>query len=382
MRWKLLFSVVVLFLWMIPACFAEEIRIAEGRELFMDPCSRCHPMTDMERGKIAPRIKSMDAFGFGAAMWNQSPNMLKAFASKGWKPPTISPLEMKQIFLFTQIMADNTLFGDPALGKKFVEENHCLTCHSIGGSYKEDVAVDWNRFANITHPTTLMAAVWSHRRKMIDAFREAGVPLPRFQKTDLANLMEYMRATGNPAGVAPILVDLEKITMNPSIFDEFHCNQCHTPSEFIGHPERSLQGVTEALLAHAFMPAFERPPLDGLTMTPEGSLSLAGLVYYYGHLGRSGSIETGKAVFRQHQCVNCHDEPDGPSKGGIRIESVRDEWQLISRIFNKVPSMIEKASLQSRAFPRLTPEEMANLYAYFCSSSPECNADKKIPGFD
>jgi cytochrome c2 len=378
MQWKLLASIVIIRLLIVPCAGADAIRISEGRELFMNPCSRCHPMTDLEQGKIAPRIKSVDVFAFAAAVWNQSPNMLKAFESKGWTPPAIDPLEMKQIFLFTQVMADQVPSGDPQMGRKFVEANHCLRCHAIG-NIGGNTAMAWDHFANILHPTTLMSAVWSHRRQMLYAFGQAGLPRPSFKKGDLADLIAFMREYGKAQGMTPILVDLERITVDPTDFDKFHCNQCHKPEEFVGHPERSLQNITEALLSHAFMPAFDRPPLDRLTMTPEDSLSLAGLVYYFGHMGRLPSPAKGKAVFRQHECIECHNEPDEPGQGAITINPIHDEWDLISRIFNKVPSMIQKASVESRAFPRLTPEEMANLYAYLCSSSPDCKSHGKDP---
>ncbi len=375
MRW---ISLIILSLWSFSVLHAEGIRISEGRNLFMDPCYRCHPLAEQETGKIAPRIKSMDVFAFAAAIWNQSPNMLKAFETKGWKLPSIDSRQMLQIFLFTQVMADRVRVGDPELGKRFVEANHCLSCHSIGGQGVE-VGPSWDRFADTLHPTILMSAIWLHRRQMIYAFKQRNVALPEFQKGDLANLQAFIRQNGRSPGIAPILVDLEKVTIEPSMFGKFHCNSCHDVGEFAGHPERSLQTITESLLTHAFMPAFAKPPLELLVMTPEDSVSIAGLIYYFGHLRLATDPAKGKRIFSQHGCNECHDEPDGSTKDGIVIEPVRDTWDLISRIFNKVPNMIQEAKLESRAFPRLTPEEMAQLYAYLCASSPTCKSQSQVP---
>ena len=351
----------------------QVLRLEEGQALFTTTCYRCHALSAGDTGRLAPAIQTMGMARFTAGIWNQSHSMFRAFEVEGWKPPRLTKEEMSAIFLFTQVIAETAEKGDAALGKKFVESNRCLVCHSVGGRGAGG-AIPLDRFAFAEHPSVIMSAIWSHRLGMVNAFRDVGLPPPRFHPGDLANLAAYLKESATPSVSVPVLTDFKALTVDPELFSRFRCNRCHTPMEFAGQPERSHEEITEALLSHAFMPAFESPPFNKLEMSSEDSMSLATLVSYYGHLDRRGSQERGRDLFRQRNCADCHDLPEqpDPDSGKVLVGEITNEWDFTTRIFNKVPLMIEKARLESKAFPRLSPEEIRHLFAYLCAVSGEC----------
>ncbi|GMR22179.1 MAG: hypothetical protein BMS9Abin37_0511 [Acidobacteriota bacterium] len=348
-------------------------QLEQGQTLFTDICYRCHALSAIGGRSLAPPIQTMSMARFAAGVWNQSHSMFSAFEAEGWKPPSLTQAEMSSIFLFTQVIAENPQKGDAELGRRFVESNRCLACHSVGGGRNRD-AMALDRFAYAEHPGIVMSAIWSHRRDMVSAFRDIGLPPPSFRRGDLANLVAYFEESGTPSVAAPLLMDLKAIRVDPELFASFKCNQCHTPKEFAGRPERSHEDITEALLAHAFMPVFDRPPLSRLTLSASDSMSLTMLVSYYGRFDLPGRRELGEAVFQRHDCVACHDlpgEPD-PDSDKVLIGEIHDEWDFVTRIFNKVPLMLAKSQLESKAFPRLSPDEMRHLFAYLCEASSAC----------
>lgn len=348
-------------------------QLEQGQNLFTEVCYRCHAFSASDRGSLAPPIQTMSMARFTAGIWNQSHSMFRAFEIEGWKPPTLTREEMSSIFLFTQVIAETPEKGDAALGRQFVESNRCLACHSLGDpDARSTMALD--RFAYAVHPGVVMSAIWSHRRGMVSAFRDIGLPPPSFRRGDLANLVAYFEESGTPSAAVPLLMDLKAIHIEPGLFATFQCNRCHTPEQFAGRPERSHEEITEALLAHAFMPEFDRPPLNRLSLSASESMSLATLVSYYGRFDLPGQRQLGEEVFRRHDCVGCHDlpgEPD-PDSDKVLIGDIHDEWDFVTRTFNKVPLMLKKSQLEGRAFPRLSPEDMRHLFAYLCDVSSEC----------
>jgi cytochrome c2 len=340
----------------------------------METCNRCHPLAEMDAGKIAPRIGRIGIYSFTAGIWNQSHYMFRAFETHGWRPPQLTREEMAQVFYFSQVIADPSPQGNAAAGERFVARNRCLSCHIVG-SQGAPGGVSWDRLASAKHPGVLVSAIWTHRRMMTRTLVERGLPLPKFEPGDLANLMAFMREAGTPRSATPLLMGLQDIRFDERQFGAFKCTNCHNLRDFVGHPDRTLHQDTEALASHAFMPRFQQPPYAGLTIDAPESLSLASLVYYYGHLDLPGDPKEGRRLFVQHNCVRCHDFPDRPDMRSTKtlIGPVSDEWDFIARIFNKVPLMIQKARVEAKAFPRLTPAEIRHLFAYICAASDNCH---------
>lgn len=50
----------------------------------------------------------------------------------------------------------------------------------------------------------------------------------------------------------------------------------------------------------------------------------------------------------------------------------------VDQLIEVVPLMIEKARVESRAFPRLAPEEARDLFSYLCSASPRSRRKLEI----
>lgn len=365
----------LLFLGLIPiyTASAQKVELKEGQQLFTGVCHRCHPMQPGEPGKIGPYIRHINLIGFLTGLWNQGQAMLHAFETAGWKPPQLSNSNIMNIYFFTQVLNSAMPEGQSTQGEVFFTQNQCAHCHSIGNEPNK-VGPNLGKYMNVRHPLILTTAVWSHRSRMLQIFKEKGLSTPRVKPGDLANLVAYLRTKSTQTDMNPMYVHFSDLTMTEELFAKKGCADCHKPEEFRDRPSRTIYEISETLFAHAFKPKLTRPPYDKITLTSKETLSLVLNVFYYNHLGPKGDPVRGRKVFEHHLCMECHDDPQhpDPESAKVLIQPVTNLSEYTTRVYNKLPLMIKKSQLEGKAFPRLTYSEIVDTFAYLCSISKNC----------
>jgi cytochrome c2 len=150
---------------------------ADGAAVFKARgCAGCHPsvpaLSAATQGKTLTEI--------AAAMWNHEPIMSKAGAT----PTRFAPGEMRDLLGYLwaqQFFVDK---GSAAAGRRTFVSKRCGSCHDAGKAPK----LAGGSFGG----ATLVSALWRHGPSMLSEMKKAGVPWPRFEGTQMADLIAYL----------------------------------------------------------------------------------------------------------------------------------------------------------------------------------------------
>jgi len=165
-----------------------------GREVFASKkCVGCHAIAgvgghggpDLGRGReFVGSISSI-----AGLMWNHSQRMSEEFARRGVARITFSGQEMADVLAYLYFVNYATVRGTPERGGLlFVKK--CSSCHSIGGGAR--VGPDLAMAPDLDEPIAIMAAMWDHAPTMDREMRTRGLPWPRLEIGDAADLTAFL----------------------------------------------------------------------------------------------------------------------------------------------------------------------------------------------
>jgi Ni/Fe-hydrogenase subunit HybB-like protein/cytochrome c2 len=165
-----------------------------GRELFATKrCIECHAIAgvgghggpDLVRGReFVGSISSI-----AGLMWNHSQGMTAEFARRGLPRVTFSGQEMADILSYLYFVNYANVRGTPDKGAVlFVKK--CSPCHSIGGG--KGVGPDLGAAASLDQPIAIVAAMWDHAPTMDRELRARGLPWPRLEIGEAADLTAFL----------------------------------------------------------------------------------------------------------------------------------------------------------------------------------------------
>jgi mono/diheme cytochrome c family protein len=174
---------LLVYLSNLPAMRDATVRVeistgVEGAALFRSKgCEGCHT------GSLAlpPRLKGKNLSDIAAAMWSHQPRMASA-------PPELTVEEMREItsYLWAGQFFEDT--GAAAAGRRVFTAKRCATCH-------EDAASGAPKLAGKTFNGAIMvAALWHHGSEMLDRMRAKGIPWPRFDGTQMSDLIAFLNS--------------------------------------------------------------------------------------------------------------------------------------------------------------------------------------------
>jgi mono/diheme cytochrome c family protein len=153
---------------------------ANGQALFESKgCAACHT----GKNALPPRLKGETLTDIAVAMWDHEPKMPAAPAPLGLD-------EMREIVSYlwaAQFFQDS---GSPSAGARVFRAKHCAACHNdaAGGAPKLSGSNDSFTAA------TMVAALWHHGPGMLDQMKAKGIAWPRFDGSEMANLIAYLNA--------------------------------------------------------------------------------------------------------------------------------------------------------------------------------------------
>jgi Ni/Fe-hydrogenase subunit HybB-like protein/cytochrome c2 len=176
-----------------------------GRELFSTKrCIECHAIAGVG-GRGGPDLaRGGELVGSTSAiaglMWNHSQGMTAEFARRGLARVTFSGQEMADILAYLYFVNYASVRGAPDRGGiLFVKK--CSSCHSIGGGKR--VGPDLGAAPALDQPIAIMAAMWDHAPTMDRELRARGLPWPRLEAGEAADLTAFLVSRRSVAG-API----------------------------------------------------------------------------------------------------------------------------------------------------------------------------------
>jgi cytochrome c2 len=190
-------------------------------------CESCHSLS----GKGGAIGGALDAFAaytspvpLAQAMWNSGPKMQQTQIARGTAIPQFFAGEMSDIQAYIRERGRAKGDGrveflpapDPAAGEKVFEAKRCGTCHATKRAGAPDLgeAVQRRTVAEIS------GILWNHSFAMHGRMKGAGVPFPRFEGHELADLIAYLHLLGYRGHDG----SAEK---GARIFEERGCATCH-----------------------------------------------------------------------------------------------------------------------------------------------------------
>jgi cytochrome c551/c552 len=148
-------------------------------------CIRCHK----SGSELSARIKGTTLTEIAAAMWNHAPAMRAA----GAPPVHFEPDEMRELLSYLWAKQFFEGSGDPRRGARVFSSKGCPTCHASGTSGAPRLPRGGAEFSG----ASMVSALWRHGPTMLEAMTKRGTPWPRFDGTEMADLIAYLNSGGS-----------------------------------------------------------------------------------------------------------------------------------------------------------------------------------------
>lgn len=150
----------------------------EGQKLFEQKgCVKCHT------GKLAleTRLKNLTMTGIAVEMWNHAPRMIQP-------PPALELDEMRQIVAYLWARQFYAGEGNSGRGKRVFEQKRCSVCHNDPASGAPNLSASKGQYS----APRMVSVLWRHGPRMLERMKERGIQWPRFDRTQMADLIAYL----------------------------------------------------------------------------------------------------------------------------------------------------------------------------------------------
>lgn len=169
---------------------------SRGRDIFFSKgCGTCHTIAGQGGGTGGPDLgQSASEFvrsvsEIAGLMWNHSQAMHAEFARRQVERVTFSGQEMVDIIAYLYFVNYANVQGIPSRGAASFNAK-CGACHSAGAG--ERVGPDLAAVAGLDEPIAIITAMWNHAGRMEQELQRRGLPWPRFDRGEAADVVAYL----------------------------------------------------------------------------------------------------------------------------------------------------------------------------------------------
>jgi cytochrome c2 len=143
-------------------------------------CAGCHETVEA----LSARVQGKTLTEIAADMWNHAPRMIAAGASSA----PLAPGQMQS--LVSSFWADKFFedAGRPGPGAKVFAAKNCQACHKDASSGAPQLPVAGRAFGG----AAMVSVLWRHGPDMLDRMKAKGLAWPRFEGTQMADLIAYL----------------------------------------------------------------------------------------------------------------------------------------------------------------------------------------------
>lgn len=217
-------------------------------------CADCHTVGGTGRA-VGPALDDYARFiapiVLAEGMWNHGPSMQAQQVAGGLQIPRFQGRELADLQAYIRRESSDrrgevTLLPppNPGTGQRLFAAKGCNRCHGPRGRGTSD-GPDLRRATERLQVSEIAGRLWNHSSQMAAAMRARDIPFPRFQGTEMADVIAflyYLRfyETGGD------------VQTGERVFTEKGCVNCHVAAGGIG-PDlaRSEAGLTALALATA-----------------------------------------------------------------------------------------------------------------------------------
>jgi cytochrome c551/c552 len=331
-------------------------------------CGGCHAINGIGAA-LGPDLATIAAPSLNAlvsAIWGHLPQMAGRFAAAGTDPPHLDAWEAADLMAFLFWAASASPVGSPDTGRALFAEKGCVACHqvgNVGGVLGPRLDGSAARFSSIE----LAAALWNHAPAMGAEMVSRGVRRPTLSGSDLDHLVAYLRASGDATAPPAIHALAGRPDAGRALFRERGCIRCHRVGAEGGDVGPDLSRAAPRQPAAFAAAMWNKGPRMTAAMRSTNiripsltGADMADLVAYLGtfqYLAGAGSAARGAAAARAGGCTACHSLNALTAMRGMTGRSA-----VIAALWNHVRL---PADTLRRAWRPITPEQVADLMAYF-----------------
>jgi cytochrome c2 len=175
---------------------------ARGSQLFVEKsCIKCHSVSG-KGGNTGPPLsigrRHRSAMQFAGMMWNHSQAVSEGIKREGSDKLILTGAEMADLTAYLFLIGYFDELGDMAAGEQIFKDKGCIMCHKIGGT-GGDRGPELTRYrqqGESLQPVLIAQAMWNHAPLMAAAMEEKGLPWPRFNGKEMADLLAFIGGIG------------------------------------------------------------------------------------------------------------------------------------------------------------------------------------------
>ncbi|MBI3030323.1 MAG: cytochrome c [Candidatus Rokubacteria bacterium] len=385
MRWAVA-AVACLLLWSPGAARAQPLfspsqdPVAGSRVFGAKGCVKCHSVNGVG-GKIGPDLgripRPRSFYDLTAAMWNHLPEMAERMRQFGIARPHLDPRETGDLIAFLYTLNYFDPAGDVEAGHRLFTEKKCVVCHQVGGTGGV-VGPNLDGVARLGSPILVAAAMWNHGPAMAEAMRVRKIERPSFKDSELLDLIAYLRSAAPAPTEGPLYVLPGRAEEGRRLFAERRCVLCHSAGGEGGRvgPDLVERGLHRSLTQFAAAMWNKAPKMmeamkaRGIAVPPLQAEEMADLVaYLYSvrYFAEPGDPARGRQLVGDKRCLGCHSVSGAGGKvaGDLaRLKGLDAPGTVIAALWNHSFIMEHRAERRKVSWPKLRPEEMADLVAF------------------
>jgi len=361
----------------------------EGAMLFFEKkgCAGCHPVNGVG-GKSAPDLGFSRSPQSGisqivSAMWNHAPTMWESMRAKGVRYPDLDHEDVANLFafLYTARYVDEP--GDATRGERLFATKGCARCHGRPAT-ETAIGPDLSTVKGVDTPIVWAQTMWNHAPKMEVRMEQLGVPWPKFEGTEMNDLLAYVREVcGGPRR------ETELLPASPDrgreVFQSKSCIVCHSLNGKGGRigpelgRERQLPGSIVQFAGEMWNHSpkmwrtsevrnVPRPQFDGRQIADLFAF-LASVRYFE----PAGSPQAGASLFVERGCSGCHGSRAEGTRNGPALRAPGRFFSVLTlatALWRDGPRMYRRTKDLQVPWPSLTESDVGDLVSFLNSPIP------------
>jgi cytochrome c2 len=155
--------------------------VASGEAVFQSAgCAQCHQTVEA----LADRVQGQTLTEIAVEMWNHAPRM----AAAGAPAAPLAPGDMQALVSSFWAAKFFEAAGRPSSGKRIFGSKNCAVCHNNASSGAPQLPIAGREFSG----ASMVSVLWKHGPNMLDQMKTKGIAWPRFEGTQMADLIAYL----------------------------------------------------------------------------------------------------------------------------------------------------------------------------------------------
>ena len=357
--------------------------VAGSRVFGAKGCGKCHSVNGVG-GKIGPDLgripRPRSFYDLTAAMWNHLPEMAEHMRKFGIARPYLDPRETGDLIAFLYTLNYFDPPGNVQAGRRLFAEKKCVVCHQVGGTGGV-VGPNLDGLARFGSPILVAAAMWNHGPAMAEAMRVRKIQRPSFKDSELLDLIAYLRSAAPATAEGPLYVLPGRSEEGRRLFLEKRCVLCHSVGGEGGRvgPDLVERGLHRSLTqfaaamwnkAPAMLDAMKARGIAVPQLQAEEMADLVAYLYSVRYFAESGDLARGRQLVTDKGCLGCHSVSGAGGKTAsdlARVKGLDAPGTVIAALWNHSFIMEHRAERRKVPWPKLRPEEMADLVVFLQS---------------